>query len=161
LDNVVAGGRKIDNDYKLLEQKLSETEASRMVRDARIKTFQDELDATRRRNTTLEDKIVTLVLAREVAERGRLQAENEAKLARAVADENAKKIEDLTSLVTELKQTGGGGGQAAVSRVINKVPAPLPENIRGTVTRDMVDGLVQISIGIDAGLDVGSRLDVY
>ena len=100
------------------------------------------------------------MLSKEAADRAKLQAENEAKLARAIADENAKKIETLVAQVTELRLTGGSG-TASVLRNIEKQPSPLPENIRGTVTRDMVGDFVQISIGIDAGLEPGSRLDVY
>ena len=102
-----------------------------------------------------------LVLAKEIADRGRLSAENESKLSRAIADENAKKVETLAALVTELRQSGGGGGQATVLRSIDKIPAPLPANIRGTVVRDIDGDFVRISIGIDAGLEPGSRLDVY
>jgi hypothetical protein len=108
----------------------------------------------------LENRGVDLVLKKELAERGRLQAENEAKLARSLADENARRIETLTAQVTELRLTGGTG-TGAVLRSIERQPAPLPENIRGTVMRDMVGDFVQISIGLDAGLEVGSRLDVY
>ena len=160
-DDVAAAGRKLDADYKEIEKKLRETDVDTQKRDARLKTVQDELADTRKRNTVIEDERVKLVLAKEEAERNRLRAENEAKLARAISDENAKKIETLTALVTELRQTGGGGGAATVLRNIEKTPAPLPENIRGTVTRDMVGEFVQISIGIDAGLEPGSRLDVY
>jgi hypothetical protein len=37
----------------------------------------------------------------------------------------------------------------------------VPSDIRGSVLRDMVGDLVQISIGRDAGLEPGTRLDVY
>jgi hypothetical protein len=38
----------------------------------------------------------------------------------------------------------------------------VPENIRGTVEANMSsDGFVLISLGIDAGLEPGSKLDVY
>jgi hypothetical protein len=161
LDELKAAGRKVDDSYKEIEQKLRETDVEARKRDARIKTIQDELADTRKRNTFLEDDRVKLVLQKEAADREKLRSDNEAKLARAIADENAKKVETLTARVTELLQTGGGGGVATVLRTVDKVPAPLPENIRGTVMRDMVDNFVQISIGIDAGLEPGSKLDVY
>jgi hypothetical protein len=123
--------------------------------------MQNELADTRKRNNVLEDDRVRLVLVKEAADREKLRAENDAKLARSLADDNAKKVETLTALVTELRQTGGGGSTATVLRSIDKIPAPVPENIRGTVTRDMKENFVQISIGIDAGLEPGSRLDVY
>jgi hypothetical protein len=161
LDELKTAGRKVDDSYKEIEQKLRETDVEARKRDARIKTIQEELASTRGRNTFLEDDRVKLVLLKEAADREKLRAENEAKLARAISDDNAKKVETLTALVTELRQTGGGSGTATVLRAVEKVPAPLPENIRGTVMRDMVDNFVQISIGIDAGLEPGSRLDVY
>ncbi len=101
------------------------------------------------------------MLAKEAADRARLTAENDAKLARAIADENAKRVETLTAQLIEARASGGGGGAATVLRTIDKVPAPLPENIRGTVLRDMQGDFVHISIGIDAGLEPGSRLDVF
>jgi hypothetical protein len=161
LADVAAAGRKVDADYKAIEQNLRETDVEAKKRDARIKTIQDELADTRKRNNFLEDDRVKLVLLKEAADRDKLRADNEAKLARAISDENAKKVETLTALVTELRQTGGGGGTATVLRTVDRVPAPLPENIRGTVMRDMVDNFVHISIGIDAGLEPGSKLDVF
>lgn len=155
-----ATGRKLNENYNTLDNELKTAKADELIRAARLQTTQDEGEATRKRNIALEDERVRLVLAKEAADRGRLSAENEAKLSRSIADENAKKVETLVALVTELRQSGGSG-TAAVLRTIDKVPAPLPANIRGTVARDIVGDLVQISIGIDAGLEPGSRLDVY
>jgi hypothetical protein len=155
-----ASGRKLNEDYTQIENGLRESDVEAKKTAARIKTIQDELAYTRTRNNTLEDDRVKLVLLKEAADRERLRAENESRLARSLADDNAKKVETLTALVTELRQTGGSG-VASVLRSIEKVPSPLPENIRGTVTRDMVNNFVQISLGIDAGLEPGSRLDVY
>ncbi len=149
-----ATGRKLNENYNTLDNELKTAKADELIRAARLQTTQDEGEATRKRNIALEDERVRLVLAKEAADRGRLSAENEAKLSRSIADENAKKVETLVALVTELRQSGGSG-------TIDKVPAPLPANIRGTVARDIVGDLVQISIGIDAGLEPGSRLDVY
>jgi hypothetical protein len=155
-----AAGRRINKEYEQIEQTLRETDVETKKRDARVKTMQDELADTRKRNNELEGKIVNLVLDKEKAERERLRADNDARLARSQADENAKKVETLTALVTELRQTGGSG-TATVLRSIEKTPPPLPDNIRGTVTQDMRENFVQISLGIDAGLEPGSRLDVY
>lgn len=159
-EELSAAGRKADAEYKKLELDYMNADVQARILIAREKSTLDELDQTRKRNIVLEDERVKLVLAKEAADRDRLRAENEAKLARAISDENAKKIETLTALVTELRQTGGSG-TAAVLRSIEKAPAPLPDNIRGTVMRDMVGDFVQISIGIDAGLEPGSQLDVY
>ncbi len=161
LEDLAAAGRKADAEYKKLEQDYRDADVQAKILLASVKTIQDELADTRKRNNLLEDERVKLVLAKETADRAKLQADNEAKLARAIADENAKKVETLTAQVTELRQTGGAGGAATVLRSIDKPPAPLPENIRGTVLRDISGDFVHISIGIDAGLEPGSRLDVY
>ena len=153
-------GRQLNKGYNDLDNELKTAKADELIRAARLQTTQDEGEATRKRNIGLEDERVRLVLAKEIADRGRLSAENESKLSRAIADENAKKVETLAALVTELRLAGGGSG-GAVGRAIDKIPAPLPANIRGTVLRDIDGDFVHISIGIDAGLEPGSRLDVY
>jgi hypothetical protein len=155
-----AAGRKTDADYKEILKGLREDGMKAETRDARIQTIQVELADLRKRNDGLENDRVKLVILKEQAERERVRAENESRLARSQAEENARKVESLTTQVAELRQTGGTGS-GAVARSIEKIPAPLPENIRGTVTRDMAENLVQINIGIDAGLEPGSRLDVY
>lgn len=155
-----AAGRRADAEYKKLEEDYRNADVQAKLLQASQKTTLEELTANRERLNKLEDERVRLVLAKEVADRAKLTAENETKLARAIADENARKIETLAALVTELRQTGGSG-TAAVARSIERQTAPLPENIRGTVMRDMVGDFVQISIGIDAGLEPGSRLDVF
>jgi hypothetical protein len=160
LADLSAAGRKVDAEYRKLEDDYRNADVLAKILQASVKTTLDELDQNRKRLTGLEDERVRLVLAKEAADRARLTAENEAKLARSIADENAKKVETLAALVTELR-LAGGSGTATVLRNIEKQPAPLPENIRGTVMRDMVGDFVQISIGIDAGLEPGSRLDVF
>lgn len=160
-DDVRASVAKDDATYKQLLANYTALQAQANVRDAQVKAIQDELKTTRDRNNFLQDDAVRLVLLKEAADRARIGAENDSRLARAIADENAKKIETLTALVTELRQTGGSG-TATVLRSIEKAPAPLPENIRGTVEANMsTDGFVLIGIGIDAGLEPGSKLDVY
>ncbi|QJW96269.1 hypothetical protein [Frigoriglobus tundricola] len=161
LADVSSAGKKADAEYKKLEQDYMNADVQARILIAGQKTILDELTATRARNTALEDERQKLVLATEAANRARLSAENESRLARSIADENARKVERLTALVTELRQTGGGGGTATVLRTIDKTPPPPPEGVRGTITQDMVGNFVAINIGIDAGLEQGSRLDVY
>lgn len=160
-ESIRATVAKDDATYKQLLADYTTLQAQANVRDAQVKRIQDELATTRTRNGLLEDRIVKLVADKEAADRLRIGAENDARLARGIADENAKKVESLTALVSELKQTGGNA-TAALLRTLDKQPAPLPENVRGTVTQNMSpEGFVAISIGIDAGLEPGSRLDVY
>lgn len=160
LADLSSSSTKSAEDFNKLLTNYANVERSLQNQVASLKITLSELEDTRKRNTTLEDKAVELVLKKEIADRERLRAENEAKLARAIADENGVRAERLQALVTELKQSGGSG-TATVLRSVDKIPAPLPDNIRGTVTRDITGDFVQISIGIDAGLEPGSRLDVY
>jgi len=153
-------GREADIQYRKIEADYRDADVQARILQGSVTSMLNELDQNRKRLTLLEDDRVKLVLAKELADRGKLQAENEAKLARSIADENARRIETLSAQVTELRLTGGTG-TGAVLRSIEKQPAPLPENIRGTGMRDMVGDFVQISIGLDAGLEPGSRLDVY
>lgn len=160
LADLSSSSSKGDEDFKKLLANYANVERSLQQQVASLKITLSELEDTRKRNTTLEDKAVELVLKKEIADRERLRAENEAKLARAIADDNAARVAVLQAQVTELRQSGGSG-TATVLRTVDKVPAPLPDNVRGTVTRDITGDFVQISIGIDAGLEPGSRLDVY
>lgn len=155
-----ASSSKSAEDFKKLTDNYAAVEQSARLAQAQLTGALAELQDVRKRNTALEDNRVQLVLAKETAERERLRAENDAKLSRAIADDNAGRVAALQAQVTELKQSGGST-TAAVLRNVNKVPAPLPDNIRGTVTRDIAGEFVEISIGIDAGLEPGSRLDVY
>lgn len=161
LEDLSAAGRKVDAEYKKLEQDYRDADVPARILQASVKTIQEELKQTRDRSNVLEDERVRLVLAKEAADRERIKAENDARLARAVSEENARKVESLTALVTEMRQSGALGGSSPLGR-INKIPAPLPENIRGTVQRDMEAGnLVHVNLGIDHGLEPGSKLDVY
>lgn len=160
LEDLSAAGRKADAEYKKLEQDYRDADVQARILQASVKTIQEELKQTRDRSNVLEDERVRLVLEKEAAIRDRIRAENDARLARAISDENAKKVENLTALVTEIRQSGAGG--SPLLRHLNRIPAPLPENIRGTVQRDMEAGnLVHINLGIDHGLEPGSKLDVY
>jgi hypothetical protein len=126
--------------------------------DAKVKQLQAaldrakaEIDAVRMRNSELENGRVELLIQAEVAKKDALRAQNEAKLARAITEETAKKLEEALTRLAELKQ----GGQVPPK----PVPA-LPAEVRGQVT-NVSDDLVVLDIGVDAGLAVGTTLDVY
>src|SRR5262249_7869049 len=114
-----------------------------------------ELDTVRNRNAVLEDERVKLVIAREEALKEKVRAENAAKLSQQIADDNAKKVEELIAKVSELRASGGQDLRAER----DKAPAPPPANLRGEVTRVAGD-LVQVTVGIDAGVSKGTILDV-
>lgn len=159
LADLAAAGRKANAEYQKLEDDYRNADVQAKILQANVTATQAELADNRKRLGDLEDQRVKLVIAKEIADRARLQAENEAKLARAIADENARKIETLAAQVTELRLTGGSG-TASVLRSIERQPSPLPDNIRGSV-QEVAGDFVRISIGIDAGLEPGSRLDIY
>ncbi len=161
MDELATTGRKDDTNFAKLLKDYEKADVQNQQLTANLKITLDERDNTRTRNTFLEGERVKLVLEKETAVRDRIKAENEKKLADALAADNARKIESLLVQINELKATGGSG-TAAVLRSLDKPPAPLPDNIRGTVLYDMKAGnLVLISIGIDAGLEPGSKLDIY
>ena len=75
---------------------------------------------------------------------------------RATAEQEGIARRKMPEIVGELK--------GAVPRVPNpgerRVPPPVPDGVRGTVTAAK-DGYLVLSIGMDAGLVVGHTLDVY
>ena len=142
-----------------LQTALGKADAKQMERDAKIDRTLKELVTVRERNTTLENQLVIFALDVEKAKRNETKAQNEAKLALAIAEENAKRYEEALAKITELRATGGGGA-GSLLRVIDKPPPPVLANLRGEVTAVSGD-LVTLSIGIDAGLAVGTTLDIY
>ncbi len=159
IDDLAAASKAGDEEFKKLQAVVTAAATTAALVAASEKATLSELDETRKRNITLEDRSVRLVLEKETAERERLRAVNEANLQRAIAQDNADKVQTLQAQVTELRQFGGSGA-AAVLRSVDKIAAPLPDNVRGTVLSANGD-FVRISIGIDAGLEPGSRLDIY
>jgi hypothetical protein len=123
---------------------------------ARLEAQTTALQALRKWADEAEHERVQLILAKEAALREARQAENEAKLARAIADEYQKKIEDLTAQLREMKKLTAGGAEAPRPRDKGAPAADL----RGTVTRDIVGDYVLINLGIDAGVEPGTVLEV-
>jgi hypothetical protein len=128
-----------------------------MERQGHIERTLAELVTVRARADVLENRVVALVRETEEAKKGETRANNEAKLARAIADENSRKVDELQGRLAEARAAVGGGTLA--SR-LNKQPPPVLANLRGEVT-DVAGDLVTLSIGIDAGLAVGTTLDIY
>lgn len=130
-------------------------------KDAMIK----ELNIVRDRNNKLEVDRQELTITSERARREELAAKNEAKLAQSLNDNYARRLEDQGALINELRLTGGGSRPGdLVRRSVEKAAPPVPENLRGTVIaydRATAPDLVEISIGLDAGLTYNSTLDIY
>lgn len=116
---------------------------------ARLEAQTQELQALRKWVDEAEHERIKLILDKEAALRAAIQAQNEAKLARAIADEHAKKIEALTAKLRELKAPNAGGPDA---------PVPAAD-LRGAVTK-VVGEFVAINIGVDAGVEPGAVLEV-
>jgi hypothetical protein len=120
-----------------------------------------ELEAIRKRNEELEKLVAKFALELDESKRKALAAENAEKLARAVADEYAKKLESLLTAAAELKAASEKFlGNARPVGADDPKRLALPENLRGQVTRVAADR-VELSIGLDAGLEKGAVLDLY
>ncbi len=127
--------------------------------EAMVAAMTAEVAGVRKRNYFLEDDRNNLVIAAETARREAVTARNSERLAQSIASDNAKKVEDLIVRVSELK-TGGGASGSGVLRAIDKPPPAILPNLRGQVN-DVLGDLVTVSVGIDAGLGVGTTFDVY
>ena len=159
LTDVAAASKAGDDDFKKLRDAMTAAGTAATISDASLKSTLSELDNVRKRAIVLEDRSVELVRQRQDAVREQLKAENERNQARTAAQDNADKVQALQSQVNELR-LAGGSGRGAVLRSVDKITAPLPDNVRGTVTEAAGD-FVRLSIGIDAGLEPGSRLDIF
>jgi len=115
-----------------------------------------ELDASRIRINQLEDKTGDLVFKAEDAKRAMVQAQNDARLARGQAEDLGKKNEELAERLNEYKQGGPG-----LRQQFDRPPPPVLSNLRGEVVKVNDSGaLVTLSIGADAGLSVGTVLEL-
>lgn len=139
------------------QKALDKADANAVQLAANNQRMLTELDSVRARNTILEDLRVSMEIARQDALRDKVRAENATKLAQAIADDNAKKVEELQNQNSQLR--AGGGSPGNLLRTLEKPPPTLLANLRGEVNRVAGDQ-VEITIGIDAGIDKGSVLDV-
>jgi len=114
-----------------------------------------ELTTVRARNNFLEDDRVKLVIAAETARREEVRARNAERLAQAIADDNAKRVEELLIRVADLRASGGRD----LRTQLDKPPPPVLSNLHGEVER-VVGDLIQIGVGIDAGVSKGTVLEV-
>lgn len=168
--------RKSELDTLAKANKDNKAELDRLVTaaataDQQVVKIQTTLDATikelnivRDRNNKLEVDRQDLTITREQARRDELAAKNESKLARQIAEDLSRQNDDLRALNTELKATGGGRPDSIVARSVDRGAPPVPENLRGTVIaydRANAPDLVEVSLGLDAGLTFGSKLDIY
>jgi hypothetical protein len=154
LAEAVGANKIANNKVTDLQKAYDENDVKCTLLEASVDGANKEAAAVRERNIALEDKMTGLILAREDALREKVQALNEAKLQKSIAEENSKKVEELALQVSELKLSGG-----SLRGLLEKPPPPVLSNLRGEVERVAGD-LVVLSIGVDAGLSKGSVLDL-
>jgi hypothetical protein len=136
--------------------------------DAKVQTAQKMAELAQARSVELENENANLQVARNRAEREQVAAESGRRRAEGIADMLARRLEDMNTLVTELRAAGGSNPQRAVENWSGVGPVPVPEHLRGTVThvedknpQTGIQGeLVQISLGLDAGLRRGAVLEL-
>ncbi|MFO0822411.1 MAG: hypothetical protein U0792_04720 [Gemmataceae bacterium] len=158
VESLKTAAAKITADFMKLQDSYDKADVLATKLQANVDSSLKELDTVRKRTNDLENEAVALVLATELARKEEVKAKNAATLARAIADDNAKKVEELALKVNELKASGGSA-QATVLRSIEKPPPPVLANLRGEVTH-VAGELLTVSIGIDSGMSVGTVLDV-
>jgi hypothetical protein len=132
-------------DDKRSDDKNAEAKIAQLK--AELAKAKKELEAIKKKNKELEDQVVALVVAAENAKKEEVKAKNAAKLALAIADDNAKKL-------------SGPNEPKRRDEDADKPQPKMPANFRCEVTKIAGD-LVMLDAGIDSGLGVGTVLDVY
>ncbi len=149
---------KLDANVKAMATTLDQTKQAKDQTDANLAATIAEGTRLRAQYDAAQDRLVLLVVAKEKAEADRLQAQIERNTAQGRAEQLAKTVEDLGGQVASLKRNGGK--LDPVTDSIGGRPAVVPEGLRGTVTA-VNEPYVSLSVGLDAGLTVGSTLSIY
>ncbi len=157
--DLVARGKAEAEATRSLQKNYEEADIKAVQLEANTDALLKEVESVRRRNDFLENDRARLVIAAEEARREAVQARNSERIALFLAEQNAQRAEELTQRLRDL-QASGGSAAGAVLRSLDKPPPPLLPNLRGEVTAVQGD-LVALSIGYEAGLSVGSVLDIY
>jgi hypothetical protein len=153
IDTLAEANTKNVKEAKTQQDTLKANEVELTKNRANLATTNNQMDTIRARNTFLEDQTTRLVLDTEKAKQEMVRAQNQAKLNSAIAEDYAKKIDELQAKLSEMRLGPNLRAQ------LEKPPPPLLSNLRGEVER--VEGLlVVLSIGADAGLSKGSVLDL-
>jgi len=161
IETLSSAAKKEAANFVALQNEFDKGDVNAVKHQANIQTLNAELTAVRERNYSLEDKSVQQAIATEEAKAEMVRAQNSEKLAQQIAADNAQRAENLQVRVDELRAQGSGGGTG--SGVLNRLdpkPAPVLPNLRGRV-EDVAGDLVTISVGIDAGVGVGTVLELY
>ena len=145
---------------KKLAEAIEKSDITAVQLQISLKAAVEEAAAIRVRSNKLEDERIQLAVKKEQAEKERLEAQNDMKLA-VSRQEGAERLLELAQAdLKELIAQGGGGGKPLLGRGAFGKEGPAPaEGTRGTVTEVKGD-FVKLSLGIDAGLTAGMTLDL-
>jgi hypothetical protein len=158
IETLSAGAKKGAADFLALQGEFDKGDINAVKHQGNITTLNSELNAVRERNYFLEDNSVKQAIATEEAKADAVRAQNSEKLAQQIAADNAKRAEALQQRVDDLRAGGGPGGRGGLQ--LDRPPAPVLANLRGEVT-SVAGDLVTVTVGIDAGLSVGTVLELY
>ncbi len=146
-------------DHTLLTKGVNVSDTNVITMQASLDSAMKELDSVRKRSNTLEDdrKDLTIELAKALNDKA--AAEGDARQARGRAEDADRRIESLTTQLAEAKAAGGNGASGIVDSSLSRSAPVTLEGTRGTVEAYQ-DGLVVISIGLDAGVGPGAELEI-
>ncbi|MBX9624599.1 MAG: hypothetical protein K2X82_12395 [Gemmataceae bacterium] len=161
LASQVATLEKTNKDYTgqiaSLNGTLKDFDVQAVQLQANYQAQIEESNKTRTRANDLEQVVVRLTVAKEEAEAGKLAADigrKQAQIARQKAEDRTRELED------RLAQGQGSGRPGTVP--LEPAPAKPPEGFRGSVDLyEPESGNMVLSVGFEAGLGVGSVVDVY
>ena len=160
IETLSAAAKKEATNFVILQEQFEKGDVNAVKHQANITTLNSELTAVRLRNYELEDNSVKQAIATEEAKAEMVRAQNSEKLAQQIAADNAQRAEALQSRVDEMRLRGSAGGSGGVAPLLDPKPAAVLPNLRGRV-EDVAGDLVTISVGIDAGVGVGTVLEIY
>ena len=163
IETLSAGAKKEAVNFAQLQAEFEKGDVNAVKHQANIQTLNAELTAVRERNYKLEDDSVKQAIVTEEAKAEMVRAQNSEKLAQQIAADNATRADALQQRVDEmrLRASGGGGpGGGGVLPLLEPKAAAVLPNLRGRV-EDVAGDLVTISVGIDAGVGVGTVLELY
>jgi hypothetical protein len=157
IETLSAAAKKGAADFLTLQGEFEKGDINAVKHQGNITTLNSELNAVRERNYLLEDNSVKQVLATEEAKADMVRAQNSEKLAQQIASDNATRAQALQDRLDALRAQGNGG---VPGLPFDKKPAPVLANFR-TEVKEVAGDLVTIEAGIDAGLSVGTVLEIY
>src|SRR5262245_51279400 len=143
---------------KLLDQQAKELKKTKSDQDV----MRTEIDRLRAERKTLVEQVEKLTARTQELEKMAAKYREMAMVAENVAKSFQERAEKLATQLKELLPDAKSieGPKKTKSSEPPKKSEPPPPEIRGQI-RELKDGLAVISIGSDAGLESGQKLDVF